>query len=262
MENNQEEEKGLIYFSLIALWLDNLRKVKFPIKFNRRIMPIRARLGHEKAYERLLRKVVSASRKAGAKDLNRTQKNRAISLIVTEALKGFSKILNVTQVSHTKRWIDSVKRATNIDISFILKPKPRTLMSQIVRSNTSLITSLSSETIQKVEVAIEHAKRNKWTQKQLAESLVKIGKIGNNRAQLIAVDQINKINADFNRLRMVQAGIKGYIWRGRLDERERKLHKDLEGNKYKWNEKTGAESGAKPGEPIRCRCVAEADLRA
>ena len=55
-----------------------------------------------------------------------------------------------------------------------------------------------------------------------------------------------------------QAGIEKYTWRTSQDELVRPRHARLEGNVYRYGEPTGAEDGLPPGQPIQCRCVAQA----
>ena len=227
------------------------------------IKPIRTQAGHEKSYLSILYRVVRQSKETGHESLSDAAYDLKIRGITNEGKEGFTRVLGSIFKSHKKRWIAAVKRGTGVDISsFMRKKDGNELMITTIDYNSRLINSLSKQTADKVRSSLFLAKKYKWTKARLAEELAKGTNLSRNRAQLIADDQINKINADFNRMRQEQAGIKGYIWKGRLDKRERPLHTGLEGNKYKWDEPTGAEGGQKPAEPIRCRCVAKPDLEA
>ncbi|VFR81175.1 plasmid-related protein [plant metagenome] len=74
------------------------------------------------------------------------------------------------------------------------------------------------------------------------------------RAELIARDQIGKLNGQITEHRQRTAGIDEYRWRGALDERERPEHVAREGQAFKW---TDPPPDGHPGHPIRCRCWAE-----
>ena len=74
------------------------------------------------------------------------------------------------------------------------------------------------------------------------------------RANLIARDQINKLNGKITETRQTNAGVESYIWRTALDERVRPAHASREGRTFKWSEPP---SDGHPGEPINCRCFAE-----
>jgi SPP1 gp7 family putative phage head morphogenesis protein len=76
-------------------------------------------------------------------------------------------------------------------------------------------------------------------------------------ALLVAEDQINKLNARLSMERQLDAGIDSFRWRTKGDGKVRARHRDLEGTVWTW--KSGGPSGVGlPGEPVRCRCTAEA----
>lgn len=74
------------------------------------------------------------------------------------------------------------------------------------------------------------------------------------RAELIARDQIGKLNGRLTGYRQTNVGVSEYRWRGTLDARERDAHVAREGKVISWD--TPPDDGH-PGEPIRCRCWAE-----
>lgn len=74
-------------------------------------------------------------------------------------------------------------------------------------------------------------------------------------AQLVARDQISKLNGQLNKVRQQSAGISKFIWRTQQDDRVRDSHEALEGRRFGWEE--GAD-GIIPGEEINCRCWGQA----
>lgn len=179
----------------------------------------------------------------------------AVSTAVSKAKDLFSG----ESTSHLKRFNASIRTATGIDIAALIDPVSSSdLMQTVVEQNTSLITSLSDDAVKRVEQAVYRAKLQKQSAAELSKEIQKQLNIVKSRADLIAVDQIASINADLNEARQKAIGINSYAWSGKLDARERKLHRGLEGKIYKWGESTGAEGGLPPGKPIRCRCVARA----
>ena len=80
------------------------------------------------------------------------------------------------------------------------------------------------------------------------------------RAELIARDQILKLNAQISQARMSAVGVSEYTWSTSKDERVREGHRELEGTKHSWddppitNEKRGERNH--PGMDYQCRCVA------
>lgn len=179
----------------------------------------------------------------------------AVSTAVGKARELFSD----DSKSHLKRFNASIRTATGIDIAALIDPSAQDgLLQTIVEQNTSLITSLSDDAQYRIEQAVYRAKAQKQSVTELSKEIQKQLGIVKSRADLIAVDQIASINADLNEARQKAIGIDSYSWSGKLDKRERPLHKRLEGNIYKWGQSTGAEGGQAPGKPIRCRCVARA----
>lgn len=81
--------------------------------------------------------------------------------------------------------------------------------------------------------------------------------IAQDRAKLIAIDQVGKFNGKLTELRQRAAGVTHYRWRGVLDNRERKAHVAREGRLFSWDDPP---ADGHPGEPVRCRCSAEPDL--
>jgi hypothetical protein len=94
--------------------------------------------------------------------------------------------------------------------------------------------------------------------------------LSNNRAKLIARDQIGKLNGMLSNQRMTDAGLELYEWQTAGDERVRSTHKLLNGLWCHWSDSTVCSkdkgktwiprpSGAPlvhPGIDIQCRCVA------
>lgn len=74
-------------------------------------------------------------------------------------------------------------------------------------------------------------------------------------ADLIARDQLAKLNAGLNQARQVAAGISHAKWKDRDDSKVRPEHRALNGRVFAWSEGIG---GVYPGEPVSCRCHAEA----
>ena len=70
------------------------------------------------------------------------------------------------------------------------------------------------------------------------------------RVRTIAVDQTEKRYGEESMNRQLGAGIDQYVWITREDDRVRPAHVRLHGDVRHWAETP------RPGEPIRCRCVA------
>ena len=98
---------------------------------------------------------------------------------------------------------------------------------------------------------------------EISERLQERLGVASSRADLIAVDQTLKLNADINEARQKDLGITRYVWRtAGGDERVREWHQALDGQEFSWGDPplgggTGPEDVGHPGSGIRCRCYAE-----
>ena len=79
-------------------------------------------------------------------------------------------------------------------------------------------------------------------------------------AQLLARDQIAKLNSNIAQKQQRDAGVEEYIWSTSGDSRVREDHARLNNKRFRWDDppvvdrKTGRR--AHPGEDYQCRCVA------
>jgi SPP1 gp7 family putative phage head morphogenesis protein len=137
--------------------------------------------------------------------------------------------------------------------------------------NYDLIRSLSGDYIKQVNMQAERAVTSGWSPSQLTKAVLKVDKtISTGRANLIARDQIGKLNGQVTQARMEAVGLDLYEWSTSLDERVRDSHAELEGKICRWDDSTVySDDGGKtwkdrpsdwcqlhPGQDIQCRCTA------
>lgn len=120
--------------------------------------------------------------------------------------------------------------------------------------NIALIKSIPQQALSRLQGQITEAVRTGQTLKQITDKIRDEFGVTDNRAQLIARDQVGKLNGQLTQQRQVDQGIDEYAWRGVLDQRERPEHVAREGKIFKWTEPP---ADGHPGQPIRCRCTAE-----
>ncbi|KQT52208.1 MULTISPECIES: phage minor head protein [unclassified Aureimonas] len=185
-----------------------------------------------------------------------TLKDLAVTLgIIAEGT--VSRILGLEAGRHTEKWKASVRSTLGIDIAAVVSQEDLgDKLQDAVGRNASLIKSLASDTVAKVERAAYDAVLQGQTAKQFRERLTEEFGVADRRAKVIARDQVAKLTSDLNRFRHVQAGVTSYAWSTSHDERVRARHKALEGKEYEYGKPTDAENGLPPGQPIQCRCVA------
>ncbi len=122
------------------------------------------------------------------------------------------------------------------------------------KRNASLIKSIPTQSLTKIETLVRTAVETGATSKTLATAIQKEIKSTKNRAKLIARDQINKFNGKLTELRQQEAGVEQYVWSTSRDERVRHSHSIKDGKVFSWNNPP-ADTGH-PGEDFQCRCAA------
>ncbi|RKQ97141.1 SPP1 gp7 family putative phage head morphogenesis protein [Kushneria sinocarnis] len=139
------------------------------------------------------------------------------------------------EVSKSEPWLDDLLRAWESE-------------------NLKLIRSIPERYIDDLQGVIVRAINEGQTSRQVQRTIKSTYDQPVNRAALIADDQIGKLNAQITRHRQESVGIKEYRWRGVLDNRERRVHVNREGEVFKWSKPP---YDGHPGQPVRCRCWAQ-----
>lgn len=200
--------------------------------------------------------------RAMTKDADRSWFRRLLELsidlaILAEGMVG--RILGLESQRHTERFMETAKRALGIDLAAVVRQEDLgDYLSAAAIRNAALIKGLADDAVKRVQQTVTNAVINGRPAAELRKELTKQFQFSDSRARLIARDQIAKVNSDLNRIRHQQAGVTEYTWRTSADERVRERHRQLEGNVYRYGEPTGAEEGLPPGQPINCRCIAQA----
>lgn len=130
-----------------------------------------------------------------------------------------------------------------------------TLLDHFVSENVSLIKSIPSGVADKIEQATTRAVASGTRHEELAIELNKIFSFGEDRALLIARDQVGKAYGQINASRQADLGITQFRWMTSEDERVRPEHEAIDGQTFNYPE--GAPGEGLPGEPVLCRCWAE-----
>lgn len=161
-----------------------------------------------------------------------------------------------------KKFMGEAKRALGIDLGAVIDAEDLTEPVRIAtQRSAALITNIGQDTINRIQQAVYQSETQGGSIKDLQDRLKKEFGFSQKRAKLVARDQINKFGSDLDRMRQQQAGIDEYEWRTSQDERVRPRHRRCNGKTYKWGERTDAEEGLPPGQPIQCRCVANGIVR-
>lgn len=140
-----------------------------------------------------------------------------------------------------------------------------------VAENASLITTLPTEAIADVEQLVFREGRRGASVAEIRRKIRDVFDATENRARLIARDQVSKFHGKLTELRQRQTGVTRYRWQTAEDGRVRSRsntggqsdHARLNGQIFSWDDPPvtvfrGKRAGERnhPGEDIQCRCQA------
>lgn len=145
------------------------------------------------------------------------------------------------------------KKSLAVD-PFASEPWLESRVNAFVETNVGLIKSVEDKFFGEMQEIVFRGARQGLQTQEISRMIRERTKVARSRADLIARDQINKLNGQMNQIRQESIGVKSYRWRTSLDERVRPEHRAREGKVYPWDQPP---SDGHPGEPIRCRCYAE-----
>lgn len=160
--------------------------------------------------------------------------------------------------SHARRWASIVRSATRVDPwPYINLQANADDIAVFLRRITSLITDVNDQMRKDVSEVVWRGILNRTpyrvTGKEIAERL----QIARRRANFIASDQANKVNAFLTEIRQEESGIDEFMWETAKDTRVRPEHVVLQGRVFKWKKPP---SVGLPGTPPRCRCTGRAHI--
>lgn len=193
---------------------------------------------------------------------------RAIVQLTNRTLSGDAlarRIAESVAASNESNIQSSVARALGVNIILPGSDLSDALDAWVIQ-NGSLITSMQNDYLQRVQNVVNQGFRTGRTYRDIAKDIREATGITRRRATLIARDQVGSLNAQVTEQRDKDLGITEYIWRNAGDIRVRGNPSGLypkskydhwrrEGKKYSYDKPP---ADGNPGEPIQCRCFAEA----
>ncbi len=153
----------------------------------------------------------------------------------------------------------SLQHAIGVNV-FFNNAKLLDRMKVHVRQNVNLITSIDEDLLSDIQKRLTTGIRSGTRVEELRDMIEERYDVTKGKASLIARDQVGKFYGELNRDRQTGLGIDRYIWRGTLDQRERPMHVDLEGEEFQWGQPpitNAAGDRNEPGGDYSCRCTAE-----
>lgn len=182
-------------------------------------------------------------------------------------------LFTTKQVANSLSDVVSVKVSedltTNIFINS-LRPNLQELVKSATLTNARLITSIEDKFLDDVAILIQDSYRSGLSANSISKQIKDKFGVTENRARLIARDQIGKLHSDIVRDEHLSLGITEYKWLTSNDERVRASHKVLNEKICSWYDPTiykdsvddkkwkkrssigGVEKH--PGQDYQCRC--------
>lgn len=134
----------------------------------------------------------------------------------------------------------------------------RAMLAVKVKENVQLIKTMSDRHFASLQSnvlsAITQGKRVEEIESIIDDRFTSM----ESNAELIARDQVGKINGQLTEMTQTEMGLTRYRWRGVGDQRERDSHRALEGEVFSWVDPPAVDGeSVNPGMAVQCRCYAE-----
>ena len=154
------------------------------------------------------------------------------------------------------RLAGSIRSSLGIDITgtFQRSGALQEEMNRAIQANVALIKDIPDKFLEKLKQTITNGVQEGARHESLISDVEDLLGVTESRAELIARDQVGKLNSDFSRVRQTSLGIEEYEWSTSGDERVREEHADLDGQVFRWD--SPPDPDGHPGMAINCRCVA------
>ncbi len=127
-------------------------------------------------------------------------------------------------------------------------------------NQSRLLAQLTADEFSDLERHIFDAVVQGKTPRQVAKELEGRLDISKRRLEFITTNETENFNAAITKKRQTDLGIDSYMWSTSGDQRVRLTHRALDRTTHRWDDPPNIpdEGPLHPGQPIRCRCVAQA----
>ncbi len=128
-------------------------------------------------------------------------------------------------------------------------------VSAFVTDNVSKITTIQEQYFDQIEqLTLQEVRAGRRTS-EISQTLQQRFQVSESRGNLIARDQVSKLNGNLTQIRQQEVGAESYKWHTAGDERVRASHRSKDGKFFDWSDPP-SDTGH-PGEDFQCRCWAE-----
>lgn len=207
---------------------------------------------------RVMLRMDAARRDAGegreARDMIEAARARLTASINTSDLEDLAKKFSAQTSSYQRIQLGrQTEAALGVNIlSTDRKIEP--IADAFVDTNVGLIKNLSDKVAGDVQSVVLRAIQDGKLHPQIAKDLDAKFQFGEDRAKLIARDQVGKLYGQVNAARQRNLGVEKFVWRSVGDERVRPEHAARDGKEFTYDDPP---EGELPGEAVLCRCWAE-----
>lgn len=168
----------------------------------------------------------------------------------------------LTQKLSISEWKKEVQSTLGIELAddYYTGELFKKLLNEWIDDNVDLIKTIPNDSLSEMRRLVLEGYRNGKPTTTIVKEIQKVYGTNRRHAQLIARDQIAKLNSQICRVQQEDAGVTEYIWSTSGDSRVRSGHRKLNGKRCRWDDppvvddKTGRR--CHPGEDYQCRCVA------
>ncbi len=196
--------------------------------------------------------------------IERLRKAWGAKVPASRIAKAAASAATATSAHNRRELFKQIKAGLGISLDDVADRHLKARIDQFTTENVALIKTVPEEYFDQIQdVALDGIAKGRRAD-QIASDLVERGHVAQNRARLIARDQIGKFNGDLTKTRQTDLGIEEYEWGGIDDDRERPAHVARNGHVYRWDAVLpGSDDpgiGGHPGDAIQCRCFASPRL--
>ena len=181
--------------------------------------------------------------------------------------KQMDKLANLTKKLTIREWKRVVHHSLGINLidDYYLGRFYRDNLSLWVKNNVGMIKTIPQDTLSRMETIIEEGYLAGKSNTAIGRDITQAYQQQKHRAQLLARDQVAKLNADITQKQQQDAGVDSYVWSSSKDVRVRDCHLDFDGKEFKWSEPPENYYNTKsrgrvyigryhPGQAPGCRC--------
>lgn len=181
--------------------------------------------------------------------MRRRFRSKAEQLRIEAEIK---RIASITNDFNQRQFRAVLRSALQVDI-YQYEPWLQELTELWTAENARLITSVPETVFSGIEGIAARGVMEGTSTDDLADDILDQVDMSERRAQLIARDQVGKLNGDITKYRQETIGIEEYRWSTSKDSRVRPAHAAREGLIFRWDRPP---VDGHPGKAIYCRCVA------